>query len=343
MAEASRGLTSRLIMDKSFEEVIRSLQDNKLPEPQKESIGGFDTFPTNEGKVEKIESAETYNLNAKSGSRYITESELNKCAYCESSAIYDMLEGRAVSTAHSLVYISEAQYVPISYVSLKYVTHSEAVAEQIGNSAILSDHVARDIAIAVAKDKMSFLNEYCMSNSLLYIDGPLIAGDDYTTFIKQIDTFYENNIIPIFFVSKSSSCMVIDNIDSLSAKYNSDSHWANTILDPGQRTAFYSYSDLHNPRNSKAFCYIKIKDNARIVRVELPLKIFSSSGNELDGILDSVYYMLLAQGSIVSPQIRLIAVAKMYANETLKLIDIEREIRKSKLQSVIDHSDRRDV
>lgn len=250
-----------------------------------------------------------------------------------------MLEGRAISTAHSLVYITETQYVPVSFVSLKYVTHSDSVAEQMGQSAILSEHVSRDTAIAVAKDKMSFLDKYCAPNSLLYIDGPLIAGDDYTTFIKQIDKFCDRNIIPVFFVSKSNSCMVVDNVNSLSLKYNSDSHWANSILDSGQRTAFYSYTDLHNPRNSKAFCYIKIKNNARIVRVELPLIVYHSPEINLKGIMDSVYYMLLAQGSITKPQIRLIAVARMYSNETLKLIDIEREVRKSKLQTVIDQFD----
>lgn len=341
MTETSHGLTSRIIMDGSFNEVIRGIQSKKIPEPQMGSVGSFD-LPISEGKVEKIESEETYKLDAKAGYSFIIDSGLSKCAYSESSSIYEMLEGRAVSTAHSLVYINGKQYVPVSFVSLKYVTHSEAVAEQMGCGAILSDHIARDTAIAVAKEKMSFLDRYCVPSSLLYIDGPLIAGDDYTTFIKQIDRFCENNIIPVFFVSKSSSCMVVDNIGSLSAKYNSDSHWASSILGPGQRTAFYSYTDLHNPRNSKAFCYIKIKDDARIVRVELPLKVYYSSGISIGSILDSVYYMLLAQGSMANPQIRLIAVARMYANETLKLIDIEREIRKSKLQTAIVQSDRSD-
>lgn len=336
MIETSHGLTSRLIMDGLFEKAIEGLRSKKIPEPQKDSICSIDEITVNEGKVEKIESGDRYQLNAKAGYDYIINEDLIKCAYSESSSVYEMLEGRAVSTAHSLVYVTKTKYVPVSYVSLKYITHSDSIAKQMGQSAILSDHVSHDTAIAVARDKMSFLDKYCTPNSLLYIDGPLIAGDDYTTFLKQIDKFCDRNIIPVFFISKSNSCMVVDNVNSLSSKYNSDSHWANSILDSGQRTAFYSYTDLHNSRNSKAFCYIKIKDNARIVRVELPLIIYRSSGINLEGIMNSVYYMLLAQGSFTKPQVRLIAVARMYSNETLKLIDIEREVRKSKLQTIFD-------
>lgn len=335
MTDEIHGLKSRLIMDERFYDAIRSLENSRLPNPISDSTGQHDLEYHGKGKVEQIEKSLVYTLNAASGYRFITESGTAISGYSDAESIYEMMVGRAVSAAHSLVYINGDRYLPLSFVSLKFVTHSEEVAQKMQGTAILSDHIARDTAIAVAKDKMEFLDKYCVGNSVLFIDGPLIAGDDYTTFMKQIERFCQKGIVSVFFVGNSSSCMVVDNSDSLIGKFNSDSHWANSILKTGERTAFYAYTDEYNTRNAKAFCYIKFSENGRIVRIELPLQIYSRFKTGIDDILNAAFYMLLAQGSIASPQIRLIAVAQMYAKETLKLIDIQREMSRIRIQSLI--------
>ena len=331
-------LESKLIMDKNFATMLGGFQDTKLSEPQNDSICAYDSSSYAAGKVVKIEDVDVCDLDAVAGCNVAANKDSLICAYSESSQIYDMISGRAISSAHTLVYIKDSEYVPISFVSLKYITHSKNVADRLGPGTIISDHVSRDTSISIAKDKMLLLDKYCVPNSLLFVDGPLIAGDDYTTFIKQIDRFCENNIVSVFFVSNSSSCMVVDNVESLLNQFNSDTHWANSILKPGQRTAFYSYTDQYNSRNSKAFCYIKPGNNSNIVRLELPLVIFNQFKNKIDSVLNLAYYMILVQGKMSAPQVRLISVARMYAKEILKTIDLKREIEKYRIQTMINNS-----
>ena len=176
---------------------------------------------------------------------------------------------------------------------------------------------------------MNFLSEYCVDGSILLIDGPLIAGDGYTTFIQYVDDFCRRDILSIFFVKNSNSNMVIDNNRELSPKYNSDMHWSGDILKPGQRTSFFQYVDIHNPNNSKVFCYLKFYDNVSPVRVEFPTKVFQKYRNLASKMIDLAYYLLLVQGDKKNPQLRPIAVAEKYARETIKVIDVNREMRRA--------------
>lgn len=338
MDRSFHALEGKLIMDKNFETMLSGLQNTELSEPQNDSICAYDSSLYASGKVVKIEDEDVCDMDAVAGYNVAVSKDSLICAYSESSQIYDMIDGRAISSAHTLVYIKDSEYVPISFVSLKYITHSKNVADCLGSGVIISDHVSRDTAISIAKDKMLLLDNYCIPNSLLFVDGPLIAGDDYTTFIKQIDRFCENNIVSVFFISSSDSCMVVDNVESLLNQFNSDTHWAATILKPGQRTAFYSYIDQYNSHNSKAFCYIKPGNNSNIVRLELPLVIFNQYRNVINNVLNLAYYMILVQGKMSAPQVRLISVARMYAKEILKTIDLKREIEKHRIQTMINNS-----
>ena len=46
-------------------------------------------------------------------------------------------------------------------------------------------------------------------------------------------------------------------------------------------------------------------------------------------VVDMIYYLLLAQGNPNDPQVRPIAVAEMYAKESLKVLNIMKMIEKS--------------
>src|SRR5450830_1172652 len=49
---------------------------------------------------------------------------------------------------------------------------------------------------------------------------------------------------------------VTENIDGLQGKFNSDMHWLNGLLRPGQRSSLFKYQDLHNSKNAKTFSYL---------------------------------------------------------------------------------------
>ncbi len=34
-------------------------------------------------------------------------------------------------------------------------------------------------------------------------------------------------------------------------------HWLNELLQPGQRSSFFKYQDMHNVKNAKVFSYLK--------------------------------------------------------------------------------------
>ena len=141
--------------------------------------------------------------------------------------------------------------------------------------------------------------------------------------IHAINKFLSKDIMPIFFVKNSSSNLVTDNISGLCGKYNSDMHWAYKFLKKGQRTNFFKYVDKHNPDNAKIFCYLKAF-NLSPQRVEFHINTFLKYQDEMDAIMDLVYYLLLVQGDLKNPQIRPIAIAEKFARETLHLIDINK-------------------
>ena len=50
-------------------------------------------------------------------------------------------------------------------------------------------------AVRREKDKIKLLEDNVANNTILLIDGPLIAGDSYTYMIQAIKSFYNKNII----------------------------------------------------------------------------------------------------------------------------------------------------
>lgn len=328
MAREIHNIKSKIVVDSRFNEVVRNLKDIKLPEAPLVTTGSDQSDSGSFGKIEKLESETKYSLDPLDGAEIANSPEYAICAYDESIASYLALSGNVVCTSHCLVYLQNIDYLPISYITLRFFTRSSMIAEKIGEMAVLTDNAKHDSAIATAKDKMAFLEEYCQPNSILLIDGPLIAGDAYTTFMPQIDRFCQNGILSAFFVKNSNSNMVLDNDHELSKWFNSDMHWSDEILNPGERTRFFKYTDSRNENNSKVFCYIKFYRDVAPVRLEFPTKIFNNFRTSIDHIVNLAYYLLIVQGDKKNPQLRPIAIAEKYARETLKVMDVNREIRK---------------
>lgn len=318
-------------MDKRFEEVINNLKGIKLPDyPNFLDLTPY-TDLVFEGRVVKLEEQSVYSMDLQNGLKITSDPDIVLSAYDESIATYEALEGHAVCVAHSLVYVFPNDYVPINYVTLRFFTRSSSIGEKMGESAIISDNTTHESMICIARDKIDFLEANCVDDSILLVDGPLIAGDDYTTFIPQIKRFCERNILSAFFVKNSRSNMVVDYVQELKGKYNSDMHWANEVLKPGQRTSFFEYTDIHNSENSKVFCYMKYFNNTSPVRLEFPTRVYKQFQSKIGNVVDLAYYLLIVQGEKTNPQLRPIAIAEKYARETLKVIDVNKEIRKAGL------------
>jgi len=324
-------IKSQIVVDERFNEVVKKLVGIKLP-----NTPSFDAFTTSdytpEGKITKLENAGTHTLNAKNGMDYANRDDVIICAYDESIASYKALEGDAVCTSHSLVYACSQDYIPATYVTLRFFTRSGLIEDKMGKYAIKTDNIPYQSAILTAQDKMDFLQKRCVKGSILLIDGPLIAGDAYTSIMSKVEELnIEKDVITTFFVKNSGSNMVTDNDTDLKGKYNSDMHWSNSILKPGQRTDFYEYTDMRNERNSKIFCYIKFYNDTSPVRLEFPKITFRKFNSYVEDIVDLTYYLLIVQGDKYNPQLRPIAIAEKFARETLKIIDVNKEIRKAGL------------
>ncbi len=324
-------LLNKLILHSKFHQTVSDLNklNIKLPNPMNKEMN-FQAymFPPNGELVTKIEEIKPYDLDAKKGESF-AQNNGPICAYDESIINYSALEGEGYLTAHSMVILSENEYVPMNLLTLYFYTRAKKMANE-HQSLKYSDFPEVQSKRDYLFDKIEFLLEYTPSNSILFIDGPLIGGDYYTDMIQAIDRFLDKKIIPIFFVKNSESNLVTSNMIGLSYEFNSDMHWAFNFLSIGQRTNFFKYVDAHNPDNAKIFCYVKCMEISP-QRIEFPVKVYTLYKDSINSILDLIYYLLLVQGDKKNPQVRPIAIAEKYAREALKLIDLKKLMKSSGL------------
>jgi hypothetical protein len=172
-------------------------------------------------------------------------------------------------------------------------------------------------------DRKAILVQNAPEKSVVFVDGPLIGGQMSSQTIELNDQLLKKEAIPLFFIKNSISNLVTDNIDELKGKYNSDMHWAYSYLREGERTNLFKYVDRKHEEFAKVFCYLKAFD-ASPHRIELDVKTFEKHSNNIPGLFDLAYYLLLAQGDLRNPQIRSIAIAEKYARASLKLINLSR-------------------
>lgn len=320
---------NKLIIDSKFNDTIEELKAINISLPYVDSDFTQNlndvTFSKN-GKLTIVDNEiNSFNLDPENGIKFI-EKKQPIIAYDESINKFDSLEGTAFFTSHSLALLTNTDYIPASYLTFYFYTKSKEITNR-SKYIKYTEKPEVQSKIDYTKDKIKFIKNAVIKNSILLIDGPLIAGDAYTYFINPIIEMTKRNIIPVFFVKNSLSDIVTSSIESLKDKYNSDLHWAFKLLKNGQRSNFFHYIDAGNPKNSKVFCYIKVF-NSSPQRIEFHSETFKKYYPVIPDILDMIYYQIIVQGNDNDPQVRLIAIAEKYARSTLKLVNIDKILKK---------------
>ena len=323
----------RLIIQSNFKNTLEQLANLKITEIKEDINFGKSDVAYDKNKMNLTligeDKKKTYQMDALHGSQKINDFPFI-AAYDESINKFSALEGVAYLFSHAVIYIYKEEYIPTTYVAIYFFTKAHKFKTE-NDGIIVTDNIPYTSKEIYVRDKVEFLKNIIYPNTLLFIDGPLIGGDWYVKMITAIkDFFTPHNIIPIFLVKNSQSSIIVDSFSELKGKYNSDLHWAYYHLKRGERTPFFLYRDIKNPRNARVFCYLKALEVSPI-RVEFHPITFQRYQSIIDGIMDIIYYLMLVQGSEKNPQLRLIAIAEKYAREALHLFDLERVIKSSKL------------
>jgi hypothetical protein len=227
------------------------------------------------------------------------------------------------------VLASKEEYLPICYLSFYFYTRSKNITQNSSFINYTEDHKA-DSNRDYVEDRNNFLGEWSLEKTILLIDGPLIGGNLTSYTLKLVEKLHEKWIIPIFFVKNSDSNLVTDNIVELKNRYNSDMHWSYNILKVGQRTNFVMYKDEYNPENAKIFCYLKTFGLSP-QRIEFHVDTYSMYKDDMNNLMDLIYYLLLVHGDKKNPQVRPIAIAEKYARDILSMTDSYNLIKTSGL------------
>jgi hypothetical protein len=316
-----RNVFSKLILHPHFNKTVDELNKLKIKIPPKPTNEELDfqmyTYPVGGNVVTKIEKLSKKKLDAKSGQETL-KSNVAIAAYDESTNKFAALEGTAVSVSHSLVVHGKTDYINSNLITLYFYTRSKTFTEESSYIKYSEDPVS-DSHLDYIKDRSRFILSSVPDNSILFVDGPLIGGQASHYTIALNSDLLKRDIIPIFFVKNSTSNLVTDYLER--GKYNSDLHWANKILKPGERTCFFKYADSNNKENAKIFCYMKSFEISP-QRIEFDVKTFEKNKDEIEEIMNLVYYLMLVQGNLSNPQVRPIIIAEMYARETLKLFNL---------------------
>lgn len=321
---------NRLILHPDFNETVSTISklNIKMPPPTSEGIDFNSYAYPKEGKLISVEKEQVHKLDPKIGEKL--SQELPIYAYDESFNKFVSLEGTAFLTAHALIVHGKTDYIPSIFLTFYFYTRSNDYVKKsryIKYSQAPEEDFKRDYV----QDRSTLLiNSVNLpenpSDSLIFIDGPLIGGQISGYTIKLNEELLNKNEIPIFFVKNSNSNLVTDNVKELAGKYNSDLHWAFSNLKEGERTNFFKYVDQTNPHNAKVFCYLKAF-NRSPQRIEFHIDTYEKYGEKMADLMNLIYYLLLVQGDLSNPQIRSIAIAEKYAREAIKLINFNRLMR----------------
>ncbi len=326
--------SSKLILHPAFKDTIKGLRDVNvaLPRNSIEESSQFPdkVFPPKYSKLTKVEESDKFSLDAQKGLDLIS-SRISIAAYDESINKFSALEGTAYLTSHALTILGTDRYLPVILLTFYFYSRSKYLAAKSGRVKY-SQNPQMDSQLDYMQDKIRFLLDYAPLNSLLFVDGPLIAGDVYVRLVSAMDEFVSRGIVPVFFVKNSDSNLIVDSMPKLAGRFNSDLHWANDLLEPGERTSFYKYVDVTNPtRNAKVFCYFKSLRTSP-ARVEFHSSVFDLYSDRVVSIMDLVHYLMLVQGDVSNPQIRPVAIAEKYARAAIRLIDLAHLMRLTGLQ-----------
>ncbi len=239
-------------------------------------------------------------------------------AYDESIQKFALLQGNVVFTSHSLIEADESDYDYSCQLTAYFLTRARKY-ESV-RIALVSDQPEREFKEKYLLDRYNFLLSHTTSNSLLFIDGPLIGSQSSSKNIELANELLKRDVIPVFYVKNSYSRMLIDNIvGDLKHDYDSDLDFVNKFLKVGERTSFVLYQDATVHNNQKVFCYVKAYDGVP-QRFEMYPNAFSKYSDKMEEIISMIYYYSLLHGDLSNPQIRPIAIAERFARESLNYI-----------------------
>lgn len=332
---------SKLIIDPMFTKVLEDLARVGIRvdspynevitfEDQKESPGANDS-------IRFLESNAKYKLNPSNPNSLADGRRV--CAYDESLVRVTSLEGSGFFIPHSIIMMDKNRYLPFVYLTFHFYTKSKRIAD--GNNSLSFSLDPPEIASKrqYIADRFKVLTENVPSFSLLLIDGPLVGGQITEKNLQLNETLLSKDIAALFIVKNSDSSLVVDNIPNLRGQYNSDFEWAYKTLGLGERTSFVKYTDLTDPRKrrNKVFCYLKAF-NASPIRLELHESTYLRYFGIIDSILNTVYFLLLAQGDATNPQPRPVAIAEKYAREVLKMISVDQVVYKAGIMPTMNYT-----
>jgi hypothetical protein len=312
---------NKLIFHPSFKKIINELSNLKIQLPNNTLDFSFDFnlfgYPPDGKILMKIEEDNKYILDSHKGQEYIKSNLIT--AYDESIIKFMGLEGIGYLTSHSLILHGTDDFIPNNYITFYFYTKSNKLCEQ-SKYIKYADDAEVQSKYDYIKDRFDFLINNVPDNSILFIDGPLIGKQMTHQTIDLNAQLSKKNIIPIFFVKNSDSNLVTEYSSNLKGLFNSDMHWSYKLLQPGERTSLYKYTDADSNEKAKFFCYIKAFDVSPI-RIEIDVKTYLLNKGKFNDIFDLIYYLLLIQGDLKNPQLRTIAIAEKYARSTLNLIN----------------------
>lgn len=316
--------TPRLLLHAGLQATLRALDKAsvRLPRDPIQTEFSLDSnrAPWEHPLFERLEDERKIQLVGERG-RERLEAETFVGAYDESIRKFAALEGTAFLISHAIVVSDHTAYNPQCLLALHFYTRSRALSD-VDSRLQFTENATRTSEQDYMRDKLWFMQQSVPDRSLLFLDGPLIAGDAYVQMISAIPGMVSRGILPVFVVKNSESDLVIRNDPGLELRFNSDLHWANELLDPGERTPLFRYTDQHRPKNSKVFCYLKSLPGVPL-RVEIHPDSLASDRTRAIAALEAANYLAIAHGDRSNPQLRTIAVAETYARESIRLVSLE--------------------
>jgi hypothetical protein len=322
---------NRFVLQENFNNKVLEVSKLNLSVIQKPSLGSItinDSYSAANSVLDVIGSVRKIPLNQIRGQNF--SKKIIFGGYDESKFQFVTLEGVANITSHSLVEVTNREYLPVGYITVYFYTRSKAIVDKTEHVRY-SLNADADSNSDYAKDRNHMILESVIENSILFIDGPFIGGNITNYSLKLVQSLHKKNVIPVFFVKNSDSNLVVDNFEPLKTKFNSDLHWSYNFLKPGERTNFFLYTDKVNPKNKKLFCYFKAFDHTSPQRIEFSPETFDFYESHIDELFDLIYYLMLVQGDKSNPQIRPVAIAEKYAREMIKTVNIRSMIRNTSL------------
>lgn len=267
-------------------------------------------------------------LSASDGGDYISKMGHLLGGYDESIATYSALEGLGVASTHSFVLHGSTDFIPFVFLTFYFYTKSDVFRSKT-RLVQHTDDIGKKSRSNQFLDRNKFLIDHVPDNTLIFIDGPLIGGQHSSYNVELNDLLLRKNCIPIFLVKNSLSSLVTSHVKELKGRFNSDLHWAYDFLKTGERTPFFKYEAEENLRFAKIFTYLKVGDLSPF-RVEFHPSTRSKYFTEIPAILNSIYFLVLANGIAENLQVRTVVIAEKFAREVLRLYKIDAMLKSSK-------------